>query len=70
MLHRLAGGSWGGGGAACPARQSPGVWLAKVEGLDCLSSGSQRDLTSEMLKINSSALREQGGREGTGRERC
>ena len=38
------------------ARQSPQVWLAKAEGLDCMSSDSQQDLTSGMLKLNSSAI--------------
>ena len=69
MLHRLAGVSQGGGGAACPARQSPRVWLAKVEGLDCMSSDSQWDLTSGMLQVNSFALRA-GGLEDNGRESC
>ena len=44
--------------------RAPEVWLAKAEGPDCVSSDSQRYLTSGMLKVNSSALREQGGREG------
>ena len=35
--------------------------VAKVEGPDCVSSDSQRDLTSGMLKVNSSVLREWGG---------
>ena len=56
--------------AACLARQSPRVWLAKVEGLDCVHSDSQEDLTSGMLKVNSSALRARGGREGTRKESC
>ena len=45
-----------------PTRQgrAPKVWLAKAEGPDCMSSDSQWDLTSGMLKVNSSALREQG----------
>ena len=34
---------------------------AKVEGPDCVSSDRQQDLTSGMLKVNSSALRERGG---------
>ena len=68
-LHGLAGGSRGGGGAARPARQSPQVWLAKAEGPDSVSSDSQWDLTSGMLKVNSSARRA-GGREDTGRESC
>ena len=41
--------------------RAPEVWLAKVEGPDSVSSESQWDLTSGMLKVNSSALREQGG---------
>ena len=32
------------------------VWLAKAEGLYSVSSDSQGDLTSGMLKVNSSAL--------------
>ena len=46
-----------------PTRQgrAPEVWLAKVEGPDTVSSDSQRDLTSGMLKVNSSALEEWGG---------
>ena len=60
-------GRWRG---SPPGRQSPQVWLAKAEGPDSVSSDSQRDLTSGMLKVNSSALREQGGREDTGRESC
>ena len=53
-----------------PARQgrAPKVWLAKVEGPDSVSSDSQRDLTSGMLKVNSSDLREQGGQEDVERE--
>ena len=43
--------------------RAPEVWLAKVEGPDTMSSDNQRDLTSGMLKVNSSALGEQGGRE-------
>ena len=47
----------GGGGAARPARQSPPkVWLAKAEGPDSVSSDSQWNLTSGMLKVNSSDL--------------
>ena len=49
MLHRLVGGSRGSGGAACLARQSPRVWLAKAEGPDCMSSDSQRDLTWNVI---------------------
>ena len=62
VLHGLAGGSQGGGGAAHLGRWNPQVWLAKAEGLDCMCSDSQRDLTSGMLKVNSSAFGEQGGR--------
>ena len=51
----------GGGGAACPTRQSPQVCLTKAEGPDCVSSDSQQDLTSGMLKVNSFALGEWGG---------
>ena len=53
-----------------PTRQgrAPEVWLAKAEGLDSVNSDSQRDLTSGMLKLNSSALREQGRQEDAGRE--
>ena len=55
-----------------PTQQSraPKVWLAKAEGLNAMSSDSQRDLTSGTLKVNSSALREQGGQEDAGRESC
>ena len=66
---QTGGREQGGGGVAHLARQSPRVWLAKAEGPDCMSSDSQRDLTSGMLKFNSSAWRA-GGREDTGRERC
>ena len=48
--------------------RAPGVWLAKVEGLDCMSSDSQRDLTSGILKVNSSAHGLQGGLEDARRE--
>ena len=40
----------GGGAARCQGR-APEVWLAEVEGLDSVSSGSQRDLTCGMLKL-------------------
>ena len=55
-----------------PARQgtAPEVWLAKVDGPDSVSSESQWDLTSEMLKVNSSALRERGRQEDSRRESC
>ena len=53
-----------GGGATHLARQSPPVWLAKAEGPDCMSSHSQRDLTSGILKVNSSVLREWGRARG------
>ena len=49
-----------------PAKQSPRVWLAKAEGPDGVCSDSQQDLTSGMLRVNSSALREWGGREELG----
>ena len=41
-----------------PAQQgrAPEVWLAKVEELDSVSSDRQWDLTSGMLKVNSSAI--------------
>ena len=68
VLYGLAGGRRGGGGAARRARQSPQVWLAKAEGPD-VSSDSQRDLTSGILKVSSSAQRA-GGREVTRRESC
>ena len=55
-----------------PVRQgrAPEVWLAKAEGPDCMSSDSQWDLTSGILKVNSSALGEQGGLDDEGRESC
>ena len=55
-----------------PIRQgrAPKVRLAKVEGLDSVSSDSQWDLTYGMLKVNSSALREWGGQEDTEKESC
>ena len=62
---------WEGAGAVegQPAQQgrAPEVWLAKAEGLDCLSSDSQQDLTSGMLKVNSSALGEWEGERTPGR---
>ena len=39
---------------------APKVQFAKAEGPNSVSSDSQRGLTSGMLKVNSSALREQG----------
>ena len=60
----------GGGGAAHPAWQNPQSLACKNEGLDSMSSDSQQDLTSGMLKVNSSALRERGGQEDTRRESC
>ena len=41
-----------------PAQQgrAPEVWLAKVEGPDNVSSDSQWDLTSGMLKVNRSGV--------------
>ena len=68
--------TWTGRGAGAlegqPARQGrgPEVWIAKVEGPVSVSSDSQQDLTSGMLKVNSAALREQGRQEDTRRERC
>ena len=55
-----------------PAGQgrAPKVWLAKAVGLDSMSSESQQDLTSGMLKVNSSTLGEQGGQEDAARESC
>ena len=41
--------------------RAPKVWLAKVEEPDSVSSDSQQDLTSGMSKVNTPALREQGG---------
>ena len=55
-------------GQAAWQGRAPKVWLAKVQGPDCVSSDSQRDLTSGILKVNSSALGERGGREDSGRE--
>ena len=52
-----------------PAKQSPRVWLAKVEGPDGVCSDSKRDLTSGRLYANSSAQRT-GGLEDNGRESC
>ena len=48
--------------------RAPEVWLAKAKGPDSVSSDSQQDLISGMLKVNSSALGERGGREDTGKE--
>ena len=65
---------WEGAGAVegQPAQQgrAPKVWLANVEGLDSVSSDSQQDLTSGILKVNSSTLGEWGGQEDNGREGC
>ena len=49
--------------------RAPEVWLAKTEGPDYMSSDSQRDLTSGMLKVSSSAQKAEG-RENNGRESC
>ena len=46
--------------AGPPAKQRPRVWLAKAEGLDCMSSDSHQDITSVMLKVSSSAQRAGG----------
>ena len=48
VLHELAGGSRGNGGAAHPARHSPESGL-KAEELDGVCSDSQQDLTSGLL---------------------
>ena len=69
-LHRLAGGSQVVEGQPTGQGRAPEVWLAKAEGPDSMSSDSQWDLTSGMLKVNSSALGEQGGQEDAGRESC
>ena len=55
-----------------PSRQGrvPKVQLAKEEGPDSVSSDSQQDLTSGILKVNSSTLGEWGGQEDNGREGC
>ena len=50
--------------------RAPKVWLAKVERPNSMSSDSQQGLTSGMLKVNSSALREQERRVDTGKESC
>ena len=50
--------------------RAPKVWLAKAEGPDCVSSDSQREVTSGRLKVKSSALGEQGGQKDTGRVSC
>ena len=63
VLHGLVGGSREVEGQSTRQGRGAEVWLAKAEGPDCVSSDSQQDLTSGMLKVNSSALREQGGRE-------
>ena len=70
MLHRLAGGSPGVEGQASRQGRAPEVWLAKVEEADCVSFDSQWDLTSGMLKVNSSALGEREGQEDSRRESC
>ena len=70
MLHGLAGGSQGVEGQPTRQGRATKVWLAKEEGPDSMSSDSWLDLTSGMLKVNSSALREGGGPEETGRESC
>ena len=69
MLHRLAGGSWGPPQEGQPAWQdrAPEVWLVKAEGPDSMSSDSQWDLTSGMLKVNSSAREQEGERTPGGR---
>ena len=70
-LHELVGGSWDDGGAASPPSKTDAPSLAcRLEGPDSVSSDSQRDLTSGMLKVNSPALRQWGGQEDTKRESC
>ena len=48
--------------------RAPEVCIAKAEELDRVSSDSQQDIISVMLKV--SAFRELGGRENAGRESC
>ena len=48
-------GQWRG---SPPGKAESQIWLAKAEGPDCMSSDSQQELISGMLKVNSSALRE------------
>ena len=50
-------GAWEVEGQPAGQDRAPGVWLEKAEGPDCVSSDSQGDLTSGMLKVNSSAGR-------------
>ena len=50
--------------------RAPEVCHAKAERSEPVISDSQWDLTSGMLKVNSSALGEWGGREDAGRESC
>ena len=50
--------------------RAPEVWLTKAKGPDSMSSDRQQDLTSGMLKVNSSALREWGRHGDVGRESC
>ena len=54
-------GQWRG---SPPCKAEP---LAKAKGPDSVSSDSQRDLISGMLKVNNSTLEDQGGQEDTGR---
>ena len=61
MLHGLVGGSPVVEGQSAGQGRAREVWLAKAEGLDCVSSDTQQDLTCGILKVNSSALGEQGG---------
>ena len=70
VLHGLAGGSQAVEGQPTGQGRAPKVWLAKVERPNSMSSDSQQGLTSGMLKVNSSALREQERREDTGKESC
>ena len=70
MLHGLAGGSRAVEGQPTGQGRAPEVWLAKAEWPDSVSSDSEWDLISGMLKVNCSALGEQGRQEDAGRESC
>ena len=52
-----------------PAKQSPQVWVAKVEGPEGVCSDSKRDLTSGRVEANSSAQRTEGLEDNRG-ESC
>ena len=66
----LAGGNQGVEGQPAWQERAPEVLIAKAKGTDSVSSDSQWNLTSGMLKVDSSALREQGGQEDTERGSC